>query len=117
MMHLINETIDATSLATIRPSIFTRGEGGLVRKFQVSNPDQGQRAELGGLTPKAIGIKKSTQVAEALLWPTSPTGSTGTLKCAPKPPPGKINLRRTGPLTAPPRPAKGPPKGKVQGSL
>ena len=39
-------------------------------------------------------------------------GDTCTLKCAPRPPPGTINLRRTGPLTAPPRFAKGPSKGK-----
>ncbi len=36
-------------------------------------------------------------------WPTLPSESTGPLRCAPRPPPGKINLRRTGPLTAPPR--------------
>jgi hypothetical protein len=28
---------------------------------------------------------------------TSPAGSTGNLKCAPRPPPGKINLRLSGP--------------------
>jgi hypothetical protein len=45
-------------------------------------------------------------------WPISPAGSTGTLKCAPGPPPGKTNQLRTGPLTAPPRPAKGDPRQK-----
>ena len=46
---------------------------------------------------------------------TSPAGDTGTLRCAPRPPPRKINLRRTGATTTPPRPAKGAPKEKGQG--
>jgi len=48
---------------------------------------------------------------------TSPAGDTGTPKSTPRPPPGKIKLRRTGPFTAPPRPANGHPRGKAGGNL
>jgi len=50
-------------------------------------------------------------------WPTLPAGSTGTLKCAPRPPPNKVNQLLSGPLTAPPRPANGHPKGKGRGGV
>ena len=43
------------------------------------------------------------------------SGGTGTLKCAPRPPPGKTNLRPSGPLTAPPRPANSHPKEREGG--
>ena len=40
-------------------------------------------------------------------WPNLPAESTGTLKCAPSPPPNKVNQL----LSGPPQPHNGPQEG------
>ena len=60
------------------------------------------------LTPEAADVKKSAWGAVALLMADlARLEHRHPLKCAPTTSPGTINLRRTGPLTAPPRPRKG----------
>jgi hypothetical protein len=63
------------------------------------------------LTPEPVG-KKSARVPSLFSWPNLPGGGTGNLRCTPRPPPNKVNLRRKGPLTAQPRAARGHPQGK-----
>jgi hypothetical protein len=46
-----------------------------------------------------------------------PAGGTGNLRCAPSPPPTKVTQLLSGPLKAPPRPAKGHPRGKYGGPV
>jgi hypothetical protein len=90
------------------------GEG-LPRVVPVFYQTKARGAGPGDADARTEGIQKSAWVPPSLPWPTSPAGSIGTLKCTPRPPPGKINLRRTGPLTARPQPAKRPPQGKGPG--
>lgn len=48
------------------------------------------------LTPEGAGRKQSARVPPSLPGPTLAAGTTCNLRCAPRPPPGKIHLRRTG---------------------
>lgn len=101
-------------LAIIRSSlIFPYGPyiGTFANRPQTGNSPEKLEIYWGGhIDYKQQALRKRPGVVLAISYPTSPAGGTGTPQCAPDLPPGKINLRRSGPLTTPPRARKGAPK-------